>query len=284
MIYDETARMSEAWEHYDELLTKKIERLSDLVGIEKEHFIKINPAEFIEKSRFQELRGYEYKNIGKWIQAMKTDDKYLISPLDEDNETAEQIRYKARSGELRKIRASKCETIFVGKDVALDFCIRNHRQSLPLITASALYMGLVFAGELIAIMGYDVANGAVRGSKDGYELVRLAIARDTQVHGGAGKLQKACEEVLLNRGIYKIFSYSNATINNGAVYERLGFIKGKVDGGQPFVITRDNNLVRLVNLNPYSTDEELALRHQLKTHVSGNRIWHKEIGGETLGK
>lgn len=38
------------------------------------------------------------------------------------------------------------------------------------------------------------------------------------------------------------------------------------------------DLLRLVNLHPNSTDEALALRGQLKTHLGGNRVWVKEIG------
>ena len=277
MRYNETERVKEAWAFYDEMLEKKLDRIAELSQVSRDHFIKINPAEFIEKSKYQRIDGYQYQSINKWIADHKTDETFLISPLDADEETAEQISYKSREGVGRKIRASKCEVVPVPKDIALDFCIRNHRQTLPHISVNAVYLGLLYHDELVAIMGYDTTTGAVRGKKDGYELVRLAIAKGTQVHGGASKLQKACEDVLRQMGIGNIFSYSNATINNGGVYKQLGFTEGKLDNSQPFVIMNDNRLVRLVNLHPYSTCEELAIRHQFKSHVGGNKMWVKKI-------
>lgn len=277
MLFDETERAAAAWKYYDELLEDKLNRIAELAGVDRQQLKKLNPAEFIEKNRFQRIQNYKYINIKNWIAENKTDDTFLVSPLDADTETAEQISYKARAGVTRKIRASKCEVVPVPKELALDFCIRNHRQSLPMISVAAVYLGLRYKGELVALMGYDTTSGAVRGSKEGYELVRLAIAKGAQVHGGASKLQTACEEVLRQMGIKKIFSYSNATINNGGVYKQLGFSGGKLDNGQPFVIMRDNSIVRLVTLHPYSTDEELALRHQFKSHVGGNKMWIKNI-------
>lgn len=280
MTYDMTKRQADAWLYYDQLLEENIREIAELAGVDKSTMIKLNPAEFCEKNQFQTIRGYNYQNIKNWIAENKKDGVYLISPLDAIKETAEQIGYKQEQTVERKIRASKCEMVPVPKDLALDFCERNHRQTLPHISDKAVYLGLLFKHELVAIMGYDMTSGAVRGTKEGYELVRLAIARRVQIHGGASKLQKACEEVLVKMGVERIFSYSNATINNGGVYEKLGFKCTSLDGGQPFVIMRDNRLIRLANLHPYSTDEELALRMQLKTHVGGNKMWVKFITKE----
>lgn len=280
MIYDMTARVSELWEYFDKVLDARLEAIAEKAQVDKARLIKINPAEFIEKNQYQTIRGYKFQSIRKWITENKNDDVFLISPLDAIEETAEQIGYKTETTTTRKLRASKCEVLPIPKDVALDFFIRNHRQSLPNYRATAVCLGLVYKYELVAVMLYDTANGAVRGAKKGYELVRLAIARNTQVHGGASKLQKACEEVMLQMNVTDIFSYSNATINNGAVYEKLGFKSGGVDDGQPFVIDKDNSIIRLVTLHPYSTDEQLALRGRLKTHVGGNKLWVKTIQKE----
>lgn len=280
MIYNMTQRAAEAWEHFDAILEEKTARIAELAKVDKAQLIKLNPAEFIEKNQWQTIDNYHYIPIKLWIDKNKHDDTYLISPMDAIEETAEQIGYKAETTTTRKIRASKCEIIPVPRDVALDFFIRNHRQTLPNVSKGAILLGLVYDGELVSVMHYDTAAGAVRGAKEGYELVRLAIARNTQVHGGASKLQKACEEVMEQMGVVKIFSYSNATINNGRVYEKLGFKSGKVDNGQPFVIMKDNRLERLITLHPYSTDEELALRGQLKTHIGGNKLWTKDIKKE----
>lgn len=279
-MYDMTDRVAEVWEYYDKLLDERLQQIADLTGVDRARLIKINPAEFIEKTKYQTIRGYEYRKVKDFIAETKTDDVFLISPLDAIEETAEQIGYKARETVSRKIRASKCEVYPVPKETALDFCIRNHRQNAPKISRAAVYLGLVYNNELVAIMGYDRQEGAVRGAKKEYELVRLAISRETQVHGGASKLQKACEDVLRKMGIDTIYSYSNATINTGSVYAKLGFQRGKLDSGQPFVILKNNYLERLINLNPYSTDKILAQRGQLKTHVGGNLMWTKSIAKE----
>ena len=126
-------------------------------------------------------------------------------------------------------------------------------------------------------MLYDIANGAVRGKNKNYELVRLAISKGTQIHGGASKLQSACEKTLKEMSVKKVFSYSNATINSGNVYEKLGFKMKRIDGGQPFVILNNNKITRLINLYPESTDEKLAKNGWLKTHLGGNKMWEKEI-------
>lgn len=278
MIYDMTERAREAWDYYDKLLDDHIARIAELSKVPKDCLVKINPAEFIEKNQYQTIKGYEYQSIKSWIKKNKTDGVYLISPLDAIEETSAQIGYKQETTVERKIRASKCEVYPIPKDVALDFFIRNHRQTAPMFTETAVCLGLVYRNELVSVMMYDGANGAVRGNKkNSYELVRLAISKNTQVHGGASKLQKECEAVLRQMNITEIFSYSNATINSGAVYEKLGFTDGGVDNGQPFVIDTNNELIRLINLYPYTTDEWLAKKGRLKSHVGGNKIWTKKL-------
>lgn len=279
MIYDVTQRVRDAWEYFDSVLEERIGEIAERSGVEREHFVKINPAEFLEKNKQQVIRDYQYIKIRDWIVKNKKDDQtFLISPVDAIEETAAQVSYKSGTEIRRTLRASKCEVLPVPPELALDFFIRNHRQSAPHISGAAVCFGLAFQSELVAVMLYDISNGAVRGNKKEYELVRLSIGKGTRIHGGASKLQQACEMTLAEMGQRKIYSYSNATINSGAVYEKLGFDGSKVDGGQPFVIMKNNDLVRLANLHPDSTDEALALRGQLKTHLGGNRIWTKEIG------
>ena len=278
MVYDVTERVAEAHEYFDKFLDERILEISRISEVPAENFVKINPAEFIEKNKHQTIRGYEYKNIRDWIVENKKDDKtFLISPVDAIEETAAQCSYKQGVEIKRTIRASKCDCLPCPRELALDFFIRNHRQSAPLVRETAVCFGLVFRDELVAVMLYDIANGAVRGKKKDYELVRLSISKGTRIHGGASKLQSACEETLREMGVSEIFSYSNATINSGAVYEKLGFAGSKVEGGQPFVIMRNNTITRLINLYPNSTDKKLAQNGWLKMHLGGNKMWKKKI-------
>ena len=259
-------------------IDEKIAEISRLSAVPHEKFVKINPADFAEKNKFQIIRGYEYKSIRDFIVEKKTDDgTFLISPLDAVEETAAQVSYKSGTVIDRTLRASKCDVIPCPTELAQDFFIRNHRQSPPLIRNSSVCFGLAFKNEIVAVMLYDISNGAVRGRKKDYELVRLAVSKGTRVHGGGSKLQSACEATLREMGVKRIYSYSNATINSGAVYEKLGFNGKRVDGGQPFVILKDNKITRLINLYPNSTDEKLAQHGWIKVHLGGNKTWVKDI-------
>lgn len=277
MVYDITKRVAEVHDYFDKMLDEHIQKISELSGVPAERMIKINPADFIEITQFQKIRGYHRQRITDFINKNKTDETFLISPADAIEETAAQISYKAGTEIRRTIRASKCAVLPCPTNLALDFFIRNHRQSLPTVRQTAVCFGLVYNDELVAVMLYDISNGAVRGNNKKYELVRLAISKGTRIHGGASKLEKACEETLQRMGVREIYSYSNATINSGAVYKALGFDGSKVDFGQPFVIMKNNELIRLISLHPYSTDEELALRGHIKCKLGGNRTWKKKI-------
>lgn len=278
MLFDVTDRAAAAWSYFDGLLDRRIERISELSGVSPDHFVKINPVDFAEKNKFQIITGHEYKNIRDYIVEQKKDaETFLISPVDSIRETAAQCSYKSGTEIRRTLRASKCTCEPCPVELAQDFFIRNHRQSAPNIRKTAVCFALVYRGEMVAVMLYDISNGAVRGRNRDYELVRLAISKGTRIHGGASKLQGACEDVLRQMGIKKIYSYSNATINSGAVYEKLGFVGTKVDGGQPFVILNNNKIIRLISLYPRSTDKQLAQHGWIKTHLGGNRVWKKEI-------
>ena len=277
MVFDITDRVAALREYYDALLNRRLDEIAALAEVPREQLISINPVDFIEKNINQQIKGHTYRKIAPWIAEHKNDNTFLISPLDAVEETAAQISYKSNVKICRTIRASKCDVMPCPKDLALDFFIRNHRQSAPIITRSAVCFALVYHSEIVAVMLYGVSNGAVRGQKTDYELVRLAISKGTRVHGGASKLQQACEDTLREMGVATIYSYSNATINNGAVYEKLGFDGSKIDEGQPFAILQDNSIVRLVNLYPDSNDVALAARGRIKTHLGGNRVWEKEL-------
>ena len=277
MVYDITERVHEIWEYFDKMLDERLDQIAEKSGVPRENLIKINPADFIEKTEFQIIKGYTYRKIHDFIKENKRDDTFLISPMDAVEETAAQISYKSGTHLERTIRASKCNVVPIPKEFGLDFFVRNHRQSLPNWRATAMALGLEYKNEVVAVMQYDISNGGIRGNDHRYELVRLSISKGTMVHGGASKLQKACEEVFRLMGLDEIYSYSNATINTGAVYKNLGFTGTDIEDGQPFVIFEDNSMDRLINLYPESTNEKLALRGRVKTHIGGNRTWVKKV-------
>ena len=284
-IYDLTDQVRRAWEHFDKLLDVKIQHIHELTGVEKERLVKLNPAEFIrDKHDNVIIEGYHYQKLGDWVAKTKTPDNFLISPMDEEIETANQICYKTGQTE-RKLRAHKCQLLPIPNAVARRFFIKNHRQSLPNLTVNAINYALVYEGEIVAVMSYDLTGGAVRGLQKAnkYELLRLSIKHGTQINGGASKLQKQCEEAIRHQGCTEIFSYSNATINEGNVYKQLGFTQSAIESGQAWVVERDFKLIRLANCcERHSNGQgarniDLNRRGAFKVYITANRTWIKNI-------
>lgn len=287
-IYDLTDHVRRAWEYYDKLLDVKIQHIHELTGVEKERLIKLNPAEMIrDKEKNLYIENYHYQKVGDWVAKTKTPDTFCICPIDEEVETANQIAYKTGQTE-RKLRAHKCQLQPIPNAVARRFFIKNHRQSLPNLTTNAINYALVYEGEIVAVMSYDLTGGAVRGLQkaDKYELLRLSIKHGTQINGGASKLQKQCEEAIRHWGCTEIFSYSNATINEGNVYKQLGFTQSVIQDGQAWVIERDFSLVRLANCcashgnGKGAKNIDLLRRGAVKVHITANRTWIKDISIE----
>ena len=284
-IYDLTDHVRRAWEYYDKLLDVKIQHIHELTGVEKERLIKLNPAEMIrDKEKNLYIENYHYQKVGDWVAKTKTPDTFCICPIDEEVETANQIAYKTGQTE-RKLRAHKCQLQPIPNAVARRFFIKNHRQSLPNLTTNAINYALVYEGEIVAVMSYDLTGGAVRGLQKAnkYELLRLSIKHGTQINGGASKLQKQCEEAIRHWGCTEIFSYSNATINEGNVYKQLGFTQSAIQDGQAWVIERDFSLVRLANCcashgnGKGAKNIDLLRRGAVKVHITANRTWIKDI-------
>lgn len=274
---DATEQHAKAKEHFAKILAKKIPEISRLSGVPQEKLIPINPADFVEKNPYIEIRGHKYQEVGDYIAQQKRDDTYLISPMDDNQLSANQISFKEHIN-TERIRASKCEVVPIHAKIALHFFQRNHRQTLPRISQSSVSFALVYAGQIVGVMTYDKTAGGVRGhSHANYELLRLAFAHGKQIMGGASKLQKACEATMIQLGESEIFSYSNATINSGKVYAALGFTSNGVQRGQPFVIVDNFQLKRMLELTPFTSTKALARRKWLETHIGGNITWTKSL-------
>lgn len=279
-MYNLTKQWQAAHAHFESLLQRKLDNIARLAGVDRSQLIPINPCNFLDHSSDLIIEGDAFGKIVDFIEKNKRDDTFLISPMDADVETANQISYKTANID-RKIRASKCKAVPIPSCIALDFFVRNHRQSPPTISSDGVSFALVLEGETVAVMTYDLKKDAVRGKgKEGkFELLRLSIQHGVSVMGGASKLQKICEESLRGLGISQIFSYSNATINNGRVYEALGFTGGRVTAGRVFVIKTDFSLEGLAacSAKGIATLDELHKRGYLRASIGGNRLWTKDI-------
>lgn len=166
MLVDVTDRVNEARAYFDALLDERIAAIAEISGVPIEQFVKINPADFCEKNKYQLIRGYEYIKIRDWIVKNKKDaETFLISPVDAIEETAAQVSYKTGTEITRTLRAGKCQVVPCPVELAQDFFIRNHRQSPPLIRDTAVCFALAYKNELVAVMLYDISNGAYGAEK-----------------------------------------------------------------------------------------------------------------------
>jgi hypothetical protein len=95
-----------------------------------------------------------------------------------------------------------------------------------------------------------------------------------------------CEECIRHHDCTEIFSYSNATINEGNVYKQLGFTQSAITQGQACVVERDFSLVRLVTCcanGKGAKNSDLYRRGAVKVHITANRTWIKDLSIEDNG-
>jgi len=113
-----------------------------------------------------------------------------------------------------KVYARKCEISLVHTKDATKFLNENHIQGT---SSSSLKLGLFYDKELISLMtfGYRYTNG-----KKEYELIRFCNKINISVIGSASKLFKY---FLRNYNIDRIISYSDISLFDGGMYEKLGF-------------------------------------------------------------
>ena len=69
--FDITERVAELHKYYDQLLEQKIQEIISRSNVERDQFIKINPAEFIEHNPYQYIKNYQYMKIRDFIEARK---------------------------------------------------------------------------------------------------------------------------------------------------------------------------------------------------------------------
>jgi hypothetical protein len=116
-----------------------------------------------------------------------------------------------------KIYARKCTIAEIDKKQKDDFLIANHIQGTDI--GSTAY-GLLYNNQLVAVMTFTKTNMSKGGDGTQIELNRYAVARNTAVVGGAGKLFKHFIKMHEND---TIISYSDNRWNTGKLYQELGF-------------------------------------------------------------
>jgi hypothetical protein len=158
---------------------------------------------------------------------------------------------------VEKIYARKCLIKKVDVELKNDFLNLNHIQGQQ---HSNINFGLYFNNELVALMTF----GKSRFNKSyKWELLRFCNKKYTRVIGGASKL---LNHFIKNYG-KSILTYADRTYSNGNLYEKIGFIKKKINKPSYFyfnnmkIVSRlqaqKKKLITLLNnYNPKLTEEE----------------------------
>lgn len=122
-------------------------------------------------------------------------------------------------GKNDRIYARKCNIKQVNASDTNAFLLKNRIQGW---CQSKINYGLYSDDVLVALMTF----GKPRFNKKAeYELLRYAIAMNTNVIGGASKLLSHFKKVHIPNSI---ISYCDLRWNTGALYEQLGFIKTSI--------------------------------------------------------
>jgi very-short-patch-repair endonuclease len=114
----------------------------------------------------------------------------------------------------QRVFARKCQIDEIPRDVARDFCERNHTQGH---VNAAVYYGLFHNDVLYAVMTFGTARYT---TKYDYELLRYCSEVGTNVVGGASKLFKHFVKMYTPNAIV---SYCDLRWGSGTMYERIGF-------------------------------------------------------------
>lgn len=118
-----------------------------------------------------------------------------------------------------RVYARKCEIVELTFNEANKFLAKNHLQGQ---SVSKYRYGLKYNGELVQVMTFGNLRHVTqsKSKEDGYELLRFASLKDTQIVGGASKLFAYFIE---SHDPSYILSFANRDWASGGVYEVLGF-------------------------------------------------------------
>jgi hypothetical protein len=173
-----------------------------------------------------------------------------------------------------KIFARKCQIKDVSASDALNFLEENHIQGF---SPSKYKFGLYHNDELVSLMtfGWRFTN-----SKKEFELIRFCNKRGFNVIGAASKL---FSYFVKNTEISEIISYSDLSIFDGNLYQKLGFKRVSTSKPNYFWVVNgirkhrfNFNKKRLVKLGYESTKSEAEILHELgyfRTYSCGQEKW-----------
>jgi len=114
-----------------------------------------------------------------------------------------------------RVFARRCQVKVL--DNVSDFLNVNHIQG---VDKSSLKIGLLYGGELVSVMTFDLFEGRKRMEEGGWNLSRFCNKRGFNIVGGASKL---LNYFIKNYSPTRIISYADRDWSDGGLYYQLGF-------------------------------------------------------------
>lgn len=170
---------------------------------------------------------------------------------------------------INKLYARKCKIKEVSVKKARIFLNNNHIQGY---SNSKYKIGLFYKEEIVSLMTFTKPRG-INNDRD-YELIRFCNKKGVSVIGGASRLFK---NFLRDYNPNKVISYSDISIFNGNLYEKLGFLnKGTSPVNYKWVIGKKRehkSKYRKDNLIKMGYDPNKSEREIMYEDVGSFRIW-----------
>lgn len=169
----------------------------------------------------------------------------------------------------QKIYARKCSVELLDKSISKIFFNENHMQGAS--GKSILNVGLKYNEDIVAVMSFGPHHRNTKNKS--IALTRLAYKYGVSVIGGASKMLKFVEKQLFDMGYNKIISWSDNSISNGGVYEKLGFeLEEILDPDYSYTKSGEKFSKQSLKKTP---EERLTgkTEHELRSEQGYKRIW-----------
>jgi len=166
-----------------------------------------------------------------------------------------------------KVYARNCKVSLVNKVDSNDFLDSNHIQGK---TRSLYNIGLYHREKLVSIMCFNYKNGS---SKNDIELVRFCSKIDTVVIGGSSKLFNF---FIKKYKFNKIISFSDISLFDGGLYEKLGFTNTENTPPNFWWIVDKKRINRFrYNKSRLVKDgyDKNKTEYQIMSDIGNSRIW-----------
>lgn len=184
---------------------------------------ELTPTFLVHILRCHGVTAEQNRALIDFLLALRAKGKQCIQIWDEELVLNKQLYtsiFLAKRGEVHQLHGRKCTVVKVDKPTAQMFLASNHSSGA---VNTAIYFGLVYADELVAIGAF---SKPMRMSEDydydyfSGELVKFCTKQQLRVYGG---LDKIITHYVRNYPVNDVMTYADINFGDGEVYRKLGF-------------------------------------------------------------